>query len=425
MKKFITLLLSLCLLLLTTTILFSAGTKEEKIFRIAVFDGPQAPMNEDLFEKFKEITGVDKVEQERVPWVGMHEKYVTALTSGGYVYDAMYQVYRTELELAEYYEDLGPFLAKDPGPMKEVIAACLKSGVSGNRRHAIPVYFAVNAVHYRTDLFKAAGITPNPNWDFDEFLDVIKKLETSDVKGIVLSGVTPQLFKPWVSRYWGMGGHLYTKDWKPLPQRDMAVKSLQHMKDTYDLAPDGVLAYTIPDAVTFFAQGRAAMIEDWATFIWKPLQDPEQSVAVDKWSILPIPGGACQIAGPWGWAIPKTAKYKDEAWEWIKLVSSLESQRMGLLKYNVFPSKASVYKDPEVLGEMPWMKDYLKAAEGGRLLPRTKTAHVMIEALNERAGAVLSGTMTPKKAIDEIFPIWVEQAELGKPDWQYTTDYFD
>ncbi|MGQ9621362.1 MAG: extracellular solute-binding protein, partial [Bacteroidales bacterium] len=65
-------------------------------------------------------------------------------------------------------------------------------------------------------------------------------------------------------------------------------------------------------------------------------------------------------------SIPKAAKNKDAAWEWIKFYTSPEKQLRSFVGYSILPSRKSVWEKPEVKSHK--LYPHREASERGALI---------------------------------------------------------
>ncbi len=87
-----------------------------------------------------------------------------------------------------------------------------------------------------------------------------------------------------------------------------------------------------------------------------------------KWAIAPIPyaQNGVTVLSSWDIGIPKAAKNKDAAWEWIKFYTSKEKQLKNYIDYSILPSRASVWEKSEVKNSK--MYPHKKASDQGAVI---------------------------------------------------------
>ena len=382
-----------------------------------------------LIEKeFEEMTGAS-VTVVDAPYASLYEKEFTDLITDGGAYDVIDVASQWDGQFAEYLEPIDEKLENDTKlNIEDFIGGISRvTGIWQGVRFGIPNACDGYGIIYRTDIFEAEGITEEDCSTWDGYFEVAKNLTKDGMFGTAIAGVKHQLDAYWTARYWSMGGHLMSKDWKtPLPQRDTAVNALEMIIDLMEYMPEGVMAYDIPDENAMFLKGNIAMAELWPSLIRGTANDPEQSNVIGKWSVMPYPGANPQMSS-WDLAIPKTSEVKELAFEWIKFYTSEENQRLFLKEIGIGPTRSAIYEDPEVIKENPDFPNMLISLEGVRSRFRIAQSQETFDFLDEKISDALTGTLTPEQAIDEVVNQWTEKISNNPPEGveEYTDDYVE
>lgn len=118
------------------------------------------------------------------------------------------------------------------------------------------------------------------------------------------------------------------------------------------LAPRSVLTYQEPESLALFLQGLAVFHRNWP-YAWNVVNDPIESRVAGKVAIAPLPhfaGGASRSAlGGWLYGISSFSRRPDAAWTFIQFMTSPEMQKHFALDASLGPTRASLYRDPDVL----------------------------------------------------------------------------
>jgi ABC-type glycerol-3-phosphate transport system substrate-binding protein len=198
---------------------------------------------------------------------------------------------------------------------------------------AIPFTFDVRALYYRTDLFEAAGIADPPtNWE--NFLETAQALnQPPDVYGFMMVGRGDPALREYSDRLWENGGdflEMGLEPSRPTWNEPAGVEALEFMRDLiweYEVAPPGTPSYGWEENSQLFAAGQAAMSKQWDP---SAMQDPAQSVIIDKYSIAPLTENktsrttvVCHARG-----INLYSEKQDAAWEYVKYVTSADQLYM-------------------------------------------------------------------------------------------------
>ncbi|NPV52438.1 MAG: extracellular solute-binding protein [Firmicutes bacterium] len=389
------------------------------------FEATYANAARKVVPEFEELTGA-KVTLVTAPYASLYEKEFTALVTGAGGFDVMQVASQWDGQFAPYFEPLDKRLKADSNAIKIddfVVGVARATGIWRGVRFGIPNACDAYGIIYRTDIFKNAGIKADPGWSWDDYMSIAKKLTKGGMQGTSIAGAKEQLDAFWTARYWSMGGHLMSRDWKtPLPQRDIAVKAIDMIIALKPYMPQGVLSYNIPDENAAFNHGLVAMAELWPSLIRGEASDPTKSKVVGKWSIIPYPNASPQLSS-WSLAIPKSAKAKDLAWEWIKFYTAEKKQRAFLEELGIGPTRRAIYQDPNVIKKHQDFPNMLISLNGVRPRFRIAQSQEAFDFLDDRLNDALTGTMTSKQAIESIAQQWKQIISDNPPEGEYTDDY--
>jgi len=410
--------------------LATAAGKNFKGHKLSVIymSGNYADAARLIAKEFEEMTG-SSVTVIDAPYASLYEKEFTDLITSGGAYDVMGVASQWDGQFAGYLEPIDEKLKNDTElNIEDFVGGVSRvTGIWQGVRFGIPNACDGYGIIYRTDIFKAEGITEKDCSTWDGYFEVAKKLTKDGIFGTAIAGSKEQLDSYWTARYWSMGGHLISKDWKtPLPQRDLAVKALKMMIDLKEYMPKGVMSYMIPDENAMFLKGKVAMAELWPSLIRGTANDPAQSNVIGKWNVMPYPGAHPQMSS-WGSAISKKSKEKDLAYEWIKFYTNEANQRLFFKKLGIGPTRSVIYNDPEVIKEHADLTNMLISLEGVRSRFRFAQSQETFDFLDDRLSDALTGVLTPEQAIDEVVKQWTEKISNNPPKGvsEYTDDYVE
>jgi multiple sugar transport system substrate-binding protein len=162
--------------------------------------------------------------------------------------------------------------------------------------------------------------------------------------------------------------------------------------------------YAEEDVRRVFSSGQAAFALNWG-YMYNLANDPAESQVAGHVGIVPAPGEAgisqaSAVNGSMGLGIPSKSTHKEEAWKYIKFLTSEKVQnKYARLSLPIW--KAS-YSDPDVIkGQEP----FVNAAKTSLavMAPRpTMAAYQEASAvLQEALQNAMLGTSTPADALDE------------------------
>ncbi|MCL6629687.1 MAG: ABC transporter substrate-binding protein, partial [Armatimonadetes bacterium] len=232
---------------------------------------------------------------------------------------------------------------------EEFYRACWAEATYKGRVYAIPYNTDDRALYYNRALFREAGLDPNkPPQTWDELLDYAKKLTVYDKYGnFKRIGFIPNFGNSWLYLYsWQNGGEFMSPDGRKCTLNNpYSIEALEYMVSVYD-ALKGIEAISSFQAgfktqeLDPFLLGLVAMKIDGNWCLDSiALYAPDLDFAVAP---APVPrarlAGEGRFAGQpkfitwsggFSLAIPTGAKHVEEAWEFIKWMSSTECWRIS------------------------------------------------------------------------------------------------
>jgi ABC-type glycerol-3-phosphate transport system substrate-binding protein len=342
----------------------------------------------------------------------LHEKLFTELIAGTGNFDMVCMAGQWMGEIVPYLEDIEPYIE---GP--DVISDFQKSSYDvynfSGVQYGFPYQTDAYSIFYRTDIFKENGIEPNPNWTWEEYIDISRKLTRGGMYGASLAGVKHQQNVYFINRYWGLGGKTTSPDWKVTIDNPTTIKALELLKETYKYTSPKAAGGDISELNNVFLSGsEVAMLEGWPSLIFGLLDNPDASNVIGKWSVLPTPGDGPIYGSLWGIGISKDSKNKQAAYEWIKFYTSRENQKYFWEKYGMIPVRKSIWEDPDVLKVRPYAANYALGLARARPNWRITAANEGWEGiLNDEVSKYITGEQSAEKTAQNIQKKWTELLE--------------
>jgi len=420
MKRVILLVVMLTLVLTTAALaeeyIFGTYTRkpfEGQTINIAMVAEPRSDAVKKLLPEFEQLTGI-KVNLEILPYPTLQEKQAVAVTQGTGAYDVVH----VDCVWVGQYAGQGLVIPVDDYIKKtdakvlaldDFIPSVLdEQGSWEGKVYGLPFIQAVFGLHYRTDIFSELGLTPPNTWT--ELTDMAKmlneKLKDKGITGITFMGRRGvQLQCTYDNMLWSYGGDWYDANFNPTINSEAAVAALDYFKTLIPYAPEGVLTYDWAENANAFAQGKAAMNLQWQNAA--PLcQDPAQSTIVDKFNFTLIPGkekedgsiNRTPTFGGWGLMIPKDAKNKEAAWEFIVWATTPEMEVK--LAYSQPGSRYSSLKNPDLAAKYVEYEGMLTSLPIAKGRPRIAAYSELADALEIAISEAMTGTKDSKTALD-------------------------
>lgn len=388
---------------------------------IATVDNPDMIVMEQLAPQFEAAHPDIKLR-----WVTMDENTLRArVTTDVATHTGQLDIVTVGIYEVPIWSRLG-WLA----PLADIPAAYDVADVFGSLRagltyksqlYSLPFYGESTFTIYRTDLFKAAGLTMpvSPTWD--QVASFAKRLNNPShgVYGICLRG------KPGWGENVGFlsdmvnsfGGRWFDMKWQPQLTSAPWEKAVGLYVDLLrNDGPPGAVTAGYNDNLALFASGKCAMWVD-ATVSASFLADPKQSQVVGRVGYAQAPFETTKAGSHylWSWtlAIPETTKHLDAAKTFIYWATSrdyiaLVAKQRG---WAAVPpgTRTSTYESPEYLKAAPFAPIVLKAIQTADLdhptaqpVPYVGIGYVGIpqfQSIGTEVGQIIAGALTGRQSV--------------------------
>ena len=301
----------------------------------------------------------------------MHNNLFTSISAGSGAPDvAMIEVSQIAkfLNSQDQFYNLNDYGAKDLGGNFLDWKWAQAQSVDGSFQIGLPTDIGPTTMFYRTDVIEEAGLPTDPDElateisTWEDFYEVAKKIKEVTGKPITDS---PELMFNAIrdqkeQQYFNENDELIIED---------------TVKEAYDYTAKMIKEGLVGKNELWTPEWGSAMAEgSYATLIGAPAwmianvkgNAPD---AGGEWSLTTIPEGA----GNWGGSfltVPKESKHPEEAFAFIKWLTSEETQLKSFTNNGLFPSTPGVYTNEEFLAttdeyfsDAPTAKIFAEAAE--------------------------------------------------------------
>ena len=233
----------------------------------------------------------------------------------------------------DWLVNLSNYAKKTPGYEESDFIPSLRDSLSYNgNMYAVPFYGESSFLMYRKDMFEQAGITvnPDPNYQptWQEVAGWADKLKTDDRAGICLRGKPGwgELLAPLDTVINTFGGRWFDENWNAQLNSPEVKKAVNFYVDLVKRSGElGASSAGFQECANLFGQGQTAMWYD-ATSAVSVLEDPKTYPDLQgKIGYLPAPIAEKPNSGwlyTWALGIPKAAKNPDLAWKFISWMTS-------------------------------------------------------------------------------------------------------
>jgi multiple sugar transport system substrate-binding protein len=300
-----------------------------------------------------------------VPYENLHDKQALTLSSGNSTYDIMYvhPSWFGEFAKAGYLAPITKYLAdpkRNPAGFSAAsyLPSVLSQGAYKGTQYCLPDFVSTIVVGYRTDLFKAAGLSA-PKTTSDILKDAAILNGKNGAAGIVMPGkATGAVSDVFSSLLTAQGNWWYdSTGTKDTLSTSAATKALTFYTQASKYAPTGLLNMAVDDAATVAAQGQAAMVVDTTPSL-SALEDPTKSKTVGKWAYVPLSVTAGKPGGEliyWNWCIAASSKNKDAAYSFLQYYTDTAQQAKVALAASTLGATKSFYTDKAVTSKLPFL----------------------------------------------------------------------
>ena len=301
----------------------------------------------------------------------MHNNLFTSISAGSGAPDiAMIEVSQIAkfLRSEDQFYNLNDYGAKDLAGNFLDWKWAQAQNVDGTFQIGLPTDIGPTTMFYRKDVMEAAGLPTDPDElateisTWEEFYEAAKKIKEATGKPITDS---PELMFNAIrdqkeQQYFSEDDELIIED---------------TVKEAYDYTTKMIKEGLVGKNELWTPEWGSAMADgSYATLIGAPAWMISQVKgnapdAGGEWSLTTIPEGA----GNWGGSfltIPKESKHPEEAFAFIKWLTSEETQLKSFTNNGLFPSTPGVYENEEFLAttdeyfsDAPTAKIFAEAAE--------------------------------------------------------------
>jgi ABC-type glycerol-3-phosphate transport system substrate-binding protein len=318
-----------------------------------------------------------------VPWGDRTQDWNNALSSGKNIPDVT-ELGNTDTPTEAASGILAPLNAdlKTWSGTSGLVPGMLANDTQDGTTYAVPWFGGVRAVWYRTDQFKAAGITSTPT-TWAELLADAQKLMKKYPGTYGLDAITNDT-NAFASFIWGAGGQIATQSggkWTAdltSAQSEAAIKYYVSLYSTDHVSPSkyigetelGTVGATAGGPNEDFGLGKLDMYIDGP---WAQASLPKNSVDTKNISSFPIPSEngpnpAPVFSGGSDLAVFKTSPNQTAAWDLISVMDNTTNSTSFAKLAGFFPPYSAAIKNGVYPGDT-FMNGFATAALDGQTAP--------------------------------------------------------
>lgn len=288
------------------------------------------PIRKEQIALFEKKHPHIRVRMSMLPAADRGEKVLTSI-AGGVPPDVFFimDMRLMDFVLRDALKPLDDFIARDAEfTLEDYFPMALEGYRFEGRQYAIPGNMSTSVLFYNKAMFDEAGLAyPTPDWNWDDLLAAAKKLTRRDEAGRTkqfgLLVNTSCVFDA-LTFIHQSGGRFFNEDGTRVilnsPETREALLFLRALSEKYHVAPRGG-DFEATSGIDLFSMGRAAMLAN-ISGRWRTITLRRSAVAED-FRIAELFGGKrkANLFLTMGWAIPRTARHPEEAWELIRFLT--------------------------------------------------------------------------------------------------------
>jgi multiple sugar transport system substrate-binding protein len=309
-------------------------------------------------------------------------------------------------KVSRLLEPLDPWQAKSPIEGFDGIPANLLAGVRANNvLTGIPFRHATTGLHWNTEIFKERGLDRPPR-NADEVIEFARKLSFTRADGTRVSGLVANSGDEHLavlSILNMFGAELIDKNMKVRADSPEMVKGLTRLAELYKegVLPKNYASITIDEVISAVQQGRAAMaVDPFARYT--VYNNPKSARHPGAMQVIAIPADPARkftaMTEIWSMVIPKNAKHKDLAWDFVRELSSRTNTTLIALNGNG-PVRPAAYADDRLKKQLPYTVEEAKALEVALIVPSGFDASLeALAVFREESQAAVIGLKSPQEA---------------------------
>lgn len=309
-----------------------------------------------------------------------------------------------------WLEKLNTYISKNNFSLKPFFPKILnKVDKLNNKLYALPVFLDAGLLYYRKDLLKKYGFDFPKNWK--ELVEQSKKIQVEERKinksfnGFVWQGAQYEglvcTFLEFIS---SNGGGLIEKGKIKINNKEnlIALQFMQDLIHKYKISPPNTFVEMKEEEVRrAFQSGNALFERNWS-YAWS-LHQLENSNVKGKTgiSILPhfINDSSVSALGGWHIGLSKYSDVKNEAWEFIKFVTSYKVQKTMFEKIGWNPARKDIYNDKNLVKKYPRLKILEKALDNSAARPSIPYYPQVSQVIQRYVNECLAKKISPENAL--------------------------
>ncbi len=264
-------------------------------------------------------------------------------------------------------------------------------------------------LYYRKDLLKKVGAQPPQTWA--EMKQICKKvIALPETKGMSCYAGQFEKYEGLTANFAeavnSAGGSIIGENGKPVVDSPEAKRGLEFLVKGFKsgMIPREAITYKEETSRRAFQTGKLVFLRNWP-YVYSLANDPKTSKVAGKFGVAPIPGlkgkGVSSLGGH-NLAISAYAKNKQTALDFIKFFTAKEQQRKSLVEASLAPTLKSLYDDPKLQQQYPYLPVLKKSIANAQPRPQVVRYGEVTNAIQAETYAALTGAKSPDQALADM-----------------------
>jgi multiple sugar transport system substrate-binding protein len=167
-----------------------------------------------------------------------------------------------------------------------------------------------------------------------------------------------------------------------------------------------VVTYTEPESDTAFRNGDSVFMRNWP-YVYGMILGGDAKIKTDQIGVGPLPVGeggdtGYSTLGGWNLFINAQSDLKDQAWEFVKFMTSEEAVKLRALKGAYLSPLKSIYQDKQVTSKVPVIPLAAQLADQIRPRPPSPFYSDMSLEMQEQFNNVLKDEISADEAVSTL-----------------------
>ncbi|WP_422935208.1 ABC transporter substrate-binding protein [Sinomonas sp. P47F7] len=297
---------------------------------------------------------------------------------------------------------LQPLKDKTAFDTSAMLPATVKTATYGGTLYAAPQTSDGGLLYYRKDL------VPNPPKTWDEMMSMCSVAKQNNMGCYAgqfqkYEGLTVNASEAIDS----FGGKIVDDSGKATVNSADAKTGLGKLVDAFKNGniPAEAITYKEEDSRTAFQDGKLLFLRNWPYVYSIASKTDGSSKVAGKFGIAPLPGksgpGASSLGGH-NVAMSVYSKNKATALDFMKFMTSQESETFYATQGSLAPVLSSLYADQTLVQKLPYLPTLLTSIQNAVPRPVTPFYPAVTKAVEDNAYAALKGDKTVDQAVADM-----------------------